>query len=228
MQNLHGRLLRSAVAVMTLAAAAAGATPAWSSEVVMFTGRVPEVAELASALWPKPPAAAGRIATRGLLTRSIRLQDEPAAPAAVEPAAYAQATAAGGTEVISGPAGTSAADTVSSRPSGFGFNIQFAFDSAEVLPESRPYLDQVGELLLSPQAQGQSVRILGHTDALGPMAYNDSLSERRAVAVRSYLMLRHGIPGDRLQVAWLGERQPLPGRAPHDPVNRRVEFHAAP
>jgi outer membrane protein OmpA-like peptidoglycan-associated protein len=62
----------------------------------------------------------------------------------------------------------------------FGFLVRFGFDSAEVLPESRPYLDSVGGMLRLPEAAGKRVAIVGHTDASGPEGYNRSLSERRA------------------------------------------------
>jgi outer membrane protein OmpA-like peptidoglycan-associated protein len=109
----------------------------------------------------------------------------------------------------------------------FGFPIRFAFDSTEVLPESRPYLDSVGQMLRLPQAQGKHVLIVGHTDATGGEDYNQALSERRAAAVRDYLASRFGIPADLLEVEGVGKREPLPGSDPYAAQNRRVEFHAA-
>ena len=75
----------------------------------------------------------------------------------------------------------------SDEPHGFSFLIEFAFDSTEILPESQPYLDLVGDLLASEEAKGRSIDIVGHADARGPANYNQKLSQARAEAVRSYL-----------------------------------------
>jgi OmpA-OmpF porin, OOP family len=110
-------------------------------------------------------------------------------------------------------------------PEAFGFNINFAFDSAEIQPESRPYLDKVGEMMRLDRSVGKALRIVGHTDATGPEDYNQELSERRAEAVRAYLQRGYGVAPERLQVVGMGKRQPLDPANPTDGVNRRVEFH---
>lgn len=192
------------------------ALPARAGETVMFRDRVPSPAELANLLWPRPAAAPA-----GVRTRAIRLDADVATSVAATPAAAQQAVA---------ELGAAPRQPEPPRPAkastGFGFDIRFKFDSTEVLPESLPYLDQVGALLQGAQAQGQPVAILGHTDATGSDGYNAGLSERRAVAVAQYLVSRYGVTPGRLQVAGLGEGKPLPGKAPEDPANRRVEFHA--
>ena len=114
----------------------------------------------------------------------------------------------------------------SDEPHGFSFLIEFAFDSTEILPESQPYLDLVGNLLTSDEAKGRSIDIVGHADARGPANYNQKLSQARAEAVRSYLSAWYGVPSEQLLVAGRGEEQPLPGTNPDDPENRRVEFLA--
>jgi OmpA-OmpF porin, OOP family len=100
--------------------------------------------------------------------------------------------------------------------------VQFAFDSADLLPNARPQLDALAEgiRLLPPTA---SVRIEGHTDAAGSDAYNDHLSRRRAESVKRYLVA-HGIDPSRLRAVGLGEQATLPGRDPQAPENRRVQF----
>ena len=70
----------------------------------------------------------------------------------------------------------------------------------------------------------QAVLIEGHTDATGPEPYNERLSERRAQAVKGYLVARHGIDAARLRAVGRGERAPLPGRDGEAPENRRVQF----
>lgn len=70
----------------------------------------------------------------------------------------------------------------------------------------------------------ETVQIVGHTDSSGSDAYNQRLSERRAAAVKSYLVLR-GVPGSKINTLGMGESKPIAsnatarGRA----RNRRVE-----
>ncbi len=113
------------------------------------------------------------------------------------------------------------------RPRSFGLLIQFAFDSSEILPASRPYLDQVGRMLQLENLAGRRLIIEGHTDASGSAAYNQRLSEKRARAIRSYLVSSLGVEPGRLVALGKGESRLLEGRDPLDARNRRVEFRSA-
>jgi outer membrane protein OmpA-like peptidoglycan-associated protein len=110
------------------------------------------------------------------------------------------------------------------RPQPFGFLIQFDFDSAEIRPVSRPYLDEVGKMLSLQKTARRRLIIEGHTDAIGPGAYNHRLSERRAAAVSQYLAVHHGVELTRLVTVGKGESSPLKDKDPLDPLNRRVQF----
>ena len=106
-----------------------------------------------------------------------------------------------------------------------GALIHFDFDSARIRSESYPLLDEFGKALKGGLADAQFV-IGGHTDSYGPEAYNLGLSERRAKAVREYLIKNHGINDKRLTIKAYGESAPI---APNDTdenrqLNRRVEF----
>ena len=59
---------------------------------------------------------------------------------------------------------------------------------------------------------------------MGPESYNETLSSRRAEAVKDYLMSRHGISAARLEARGLGERALLDASNPDAAVNRRVEI----
>ena len=102
--------------------------------------------------------------------------------------------------------------------------IHFEFDRAVIRPVSYPILNDVVELLLKNQ-QIRLVRVEGHTDWIGTDEYNLKLSERRANAVREFL-IANGISYDRLIAAGYGESRPIAdnntveGRA----RNRRTEF----
>ena len=54
------------------------------------------------------------------------------------------------------------------------------------------------------------VLVTGHTDPIGSQEYNQKLSERRADAVRNYLVSK-GIAKDRIETLGMGETQPIPG-----------------
>jgi len=124
-------------------------------------------------------------------------------------------------------AGTSAAAAVAAseaaRPSALSLPVPFAFDSADILPQAKTQLDAIAAgIRMLPTTQ--KVVIEGHTDAVGTEEYNDALSQRRALSVRSYLVSMHGIEAARLQAVGLGEHKPLPGLDPLAGENRRVQF----
>jgi outer membrane protein OmpA-like peptidoglycan-associated protein len=109
-----------------------------------------------------------------------------------------------------------------------GLPVEFSFNSAGILDQSIPFLDEVGEMLILEKFSLENLVVEGHTDASGPQQYNYHLSERRAHAVKKYLIERYQISPKRLFVAAQGEKSPLPGRNPFDGVNRRVQFYRAP
>ena len=55
-----------------------------------------------------------------------------------------------------------------------------------------------------------SVLVTGHTARIGTQAYNQKLSERRADAVRDYLVSK-GVAKDKIETLGMGKTQPLPG-----------------
>lgn len=65
----------------------------------------------------------------------------------------------------------------------------------------------------------------GHTDSVGPDAYNQRLSERRAQAVRDVLVHQYGVSADRVDSVGYGESRPVADNATAEgrAINRRVE-----
>jgi outer membrane protein OmpA-like peptidoglycan-associated protein len=120
-------------------------------------------------------------------------------------------------------AASPAAAVAAATPSGLSLPVQFQFDSATILPGAQEQLDALAEGIKRLPG-GRSVVIEGHTDATGSDEYNQSLSRRRAAAVKQYLVQHHGIDARRLRDVGRGERQPVDGRDPGAPENRRVEF----
>jgi OOP family OmpA-OmpF porin len=75
---------------------------------------------------------------------------------------------------------------------------------------------------LLKEAPDLKVRVEGHTDAVGSVNYNVSLSERRALSVGEYLA-KQGVEPSRLILVGKGMAEPLTHN-PYDPTNRRVQF----
>jgi len=82
----------------------------------------------------------------------------------------------------------------------------FAFDKAVVITPA-PKLDEIAAALQADTSV-TNVEITGYTDRLGSETYNQKLSERRAMAVREYLIGK-GIDGNRLRAVGKGEANPV-------------------
>jgi len=102
--------------------------------------------------------------------------------------------------------------------------IFFAFDSAEILPEARPSLDELGKALSDAKLGNASFLIAGHTDAKGSDSYNLALSQRRAESVKAFLVETYGVDGARLAVIGFGEEQLKDPDDPFADENRRVQI----
>lgn len=102
--------------------------------------------------------------------------------------------------------------------------ILFATNSDRIRPESTPTLEEIGSMLKTHA--DLRLTIEGHTDSDGEEAYNQELSERRAAAVKAYLVEKHGIDGARLDTAGFGESKPVGDNASPEgkQQNRRVEL----
>lgn len=103
-------------------------------------------------------------------------------------------------------------------------NIPFEFNSAILQTDARITLDNLGKALSNPRLAGYVFLIGGHTDAKGSANYNRVLSERRAEAVRRYLMSHYNIPASKLTAKGFGSVQLLDPEHPLDGVNRRVQI----
>jgi OOP family OmpA-OmpF porin len=102
--------------------------------------------------------------------------------------------------------------------------VNFDFDKAVVKPEYHDVLAQFASYMRQQQSF-TVVEIAGHTDSIGTDAYNQKLSERRAKAVRDYLVNNLGMDGKLFSAVGYGESRPIAdnkteaGRA----ENRRIE-----
>ncbi|MDF7824448.1 OmpA family protein [Pontiellaceae bacterium B12227] len=101
--------------------------------------------------------------------------------------------------------------------------VFFAYDSSQVNPEEAGKCEEVAQLLKKGKYQG--VISEGHGDERGSREYNLALGERRALAVRDYL-ISLGVDPTMVQTKSMGEE--MPSDMGHDEgawrKNRRVEF----
>ena len=101
--------------------------------------------------------------------------------------------------------------------------VNFGFDSSDLTSAAKANLDKLAQVLKNNM--DTNINIYGHTDSKGTDAYNLSLSERRAAAVKNYLVSQ-GVSAGRMFTMGVGEKEPVAsndtdaGRA----ENRRVEF----
>jgi outer membrane protein OmpA-like peptidoglycan-associated protein len=102
--------------------------------------------------------------------------------------------------------------------------IQFALDSAVILPESFGLLTEIADTFIR-HPEIRRVEVQGHTDNSGTPDHNKILSDQRAEAVRAWLV-QHGVQGDRLVARGYGQDKPVvPNITPQMRArNRRVQF----
>lgn len=84
----------------------------------------------------------------------------------------------------------------------------FDFDKAVLRPEGQKALDEL--VAKSGALDLEVILAVGHTDRLGSDAYNQKLSERRAAAVKTYLVGK-GIEANKVYTEGKGEKQPKTG-----------------
>ncbi len=102
--------------------------------------------------------------------------------------------------------------------------IYFDTGSDQIRPESTPTLKEIGAML--NDHADLRLTIEGHTDDVGRADANQVLSEKRAAAVRQYLIAAYQIDGSRLMAKGLGQSKPaVPNSTPEGrQQNRRVEL----
>ena len=154
------------------------------------------------AFWTPATAAPG---CDGALVAAPAAAPVAAAPAAAAPAAKPAPAPAVATKV------TYAADAF------------FDFDKSVLKPEGKAKLDD-----LVSKVKGINLEVIiavGHTDSVGTEAYNQALSERRANAVKDYLVSK-GVEKNRVYTEGKGEKQPIASNSTAEgrAKNRRTEI----
>jgi OOP family OmpA-OmpF porin len=103
-------------------------------------------------------------------------------------------------------------------------HVNFDFDKSDIRPADVAELQKAIDFV--KKYPGYQVSIEGHTDGIGSEKYNQGLSERRAAAVKEYL-LQHGVPeAQRLKTVGYGKSRPIADNSTEKGrfENRRVEI----
>jgi outer membrane protein OmpA-like peptidoglycan-associated protein len=109
-------------------------------------------------------------------------------------------------------------------PRPVSFNLYFVSGTDELTPESKV---ELGKAMAELKRRAvPDIVVIGHTDTVGELEYNDRLSRARAERVRDAL-IQQGLPAQRIWAAGRGERELLV-KTPNnvsEPRNRRVEVN---
>ena len=176
--------------------------------------------------------AQAQLKTRGLPTLGDATRPEPdvavtpvSAPA-VQPGPRPQEeryTPSTGSRRSKAPVAVAAAAASPPAPPKIGLDtIQFEFASDRFKPEAIETLRNLGKALNEELKDQNLFLVEGHTDAVGSRAYNAALSDRRAQAVKDYLVREMGVSSDRLKTVGKGSSEPVVSKNPYAAQNRRV------
>src|SRR5690606_25797609 len=127
------------------------------------------------------------------------------------------------TRALSVPERAQLAEAASNKPM-LDLVIYFGFNSDKISPRSRSSLDALGKALEDDSLKDAAIMVAGHTDATGRAEYNQSLSERRAEAVRKYLSANFNLDDSNFTVVGYGFERLKDPEAPKSGVNRRVQI----
>jgi outer membrane protein OmpA-like peptidoglycan-associated protein len=115
------------------------------------------------------------------------------------------------------------AEIAKEKPS-IDLEITFDYNSANISQKALPAVAALGKALTNPDLKGTTFVLAGHTDATGGDTYNQELSERRADALKKYLMDKYGLaPADLVTVGY-GKTKLKNSGAPTAEENRRVQI----
>ncbi|MGV3627221.1 MAG: OmpA family protein [Betaproteobacteria bacterium] len=144
--------------------------------------------------------------------------------------AYASATTTGNAAPVTGSSNAAQVQQTFGEtaralpPPPVSYTLNFLEGRDEYTPESHQTIETVlRELAKRPAAE---IAVIGHTDRVGALEYNDKLSLQRAERVRADFIKR-GVAERSISVAGRGEREPLVATADEvaEARNRRVEIN---
>ena len=101
--------------------------------------------------------------------------------------------------------------------------INFDYNSAQISAKSLESVEALGRALSNAELKGSTFVVAGHTDAAGGEGYNQDLSERRADAIKRFLVEKYGINGTDLVTVGYGKSKLKDPAQPMAEANRRVQ-----
>ncbi len=113
------------------------------------------------------------------------------------------------------------------QPGSIDVEIHFRPGSTGLGAAAISQLETLGARLRKPEEKGAALIVVGHTDASGGDAFNQRLSERRAEAVKRFLVARNKLPEDTVTAVGRGKTQPKNAADPFASENRRVQIMKA-
>jgi outer membrane protein OmpA-like peptidoglycan-associated protein len=114
------------------------------------------------------------------------------------------------------------ADLAKTKPS-VDVEVNFDYGSANVGQAALPYVTALGKALSNDELKGSTFVIAGHTDGAGGASFNQELSERRADAIKRYLVDHYHIPAESLLTVGYGKSKLKNPKNPTAPENRRAQ-----
>jgi len=158
--------------------------------------------------------------TRGLSVGPQQATADPTAAAAE--GKFVQKIRGRSTRSLSATEREEIAAIVKDKPK-IDLEINFDYNSADISAKSMPSVQALGRALTNNDLKGSVFVVAGHTDAAGGEGYNQDLSERRADAIKRYLVDKYGINGTDLVTVGYGKSKLKDPSQPLAEVNRRVQ-----
>ena len=114
-------------------------------------------------------------------------------------------------------------DAIAESKPAIDLTMEFAYNSDVLRGEALQVAHNLGKALTAPQLKNKTFMLGGHTDAKGSDAFNKSLSEKRANAVKHFLVKHYGIKPETLIAVGYGKTHLKNPDAPFSRENRRVQ-----
>src|SRR5947209_16891281 len=114
--------------------------------------------------------------------------------------------------------------TIAKDKPNIDLEITFDYNSANISAKSLPSVQALGKALTNPDLKGATFIVAGHTDAAGGEGYNQDLSERRADAIKRYLVEKAGVSAADLVTVGYGKTKLKDAANPLAEANRRVQI----
>ncbi|MGN1291009.1 MAG: OmpA family protein [Bradyrhizobium sp.] len=157
------------------------------------------------------------------LTRGLSVGPQTTSPGLnAEQAKFVQSVRGRATRSLSSAEREEIATIVQDKPK-IDLEINFDYNSADISAKSLPSVQALGRALTNQDLKGSTFVVAGHTDAAGGEDYNQGLSERRADAIKRYLVDKYGINGTDLVTVGYGKSKLKDPSHPMADINRRVQ-----